>query len=390
MPNLMTIDIWSYDPSPEQFMKDYLMMFAADKDSILSKQDHIEILFMYVLNKFSTGGKQAAFLSLLTPFLGDGSKTTLTTNCNILEKQTPSPVSIHKAMMLRLLSRNTSLIEGCFNIQTLGKSLLNNDSLSTLEELISKLKEQDQSVNARNGAKTANARNGANGATKTVNGTKVATNKEANAMASNANKRKDGVPKTYVSEKISATAQTDVEKKNSLNFFTSGMFLGICFKHNNVFYPFQSAYHSLNIDQRKMVIIQYNPQQPYGNTLQQNYKIINMPPPSIETIINKVVELTRLPVLHIDTLKIYNGVYQEPIIPSGYEKNAVKSAKNFELALLILEAVKTDQSGGGVNGKVFYKGYYYKVRTESRRKFIRTKHEGDVPLSHVKKQKNKK
>jgi hypothetical protein len=50
--------------------------------------------------------------------------------------------------------------------------------------------------------------------------------------------------------------------------------------------------------------------------------------------------------------------------------------------------MNNDKFGGGI--KVLYKGYYYKVRIEGRRKFIRTKHEGDVPLSQVKKQKMQK
>lgn len=40
--------------------------------------------------------------------------------------------------------------------------------------------------------------------------------------------------------------------------------------------------------------------------------------------------------------------------------------------------------GGAPSAKVLYKGYYYKVRTQGRRRYITTKHEGDVPLSKVK------
>lgn len=56
--------------------------------------------------------------------------------------------------------------------------------------------------------------------------------------------------------------------------------------------------------------------------------------------------------------------------------------------LLEMKEMKEKKSLLRVQGgsqKVFYKGYYYKIRTEARSKFILTKHEGKVLLSAVKK-----
>lgn len=47
------------------------------------------------------------------------------------------------------------------------------------------------------------------------------------------------------------------------------------------------------------------------------------------------------------------------------------------------------QQGGNTSAKkILYKGYYYKLRTEGKRTFIRTKHEGEVSLSIIKKRTN--
>ena len=50
------------------------------------------------------------------------------------------------------------------------------------------------------------------------------------------------------------------------------------------------------------------------------------------------------------------------------------------------------QQGAGATTKILYKGYYYKIRTEGRKKFILTKKEGQVSLADAKKwlKKNKK
>jgi hypothetical protein len=47
---------------------------------------------------------------------------------------------------------------------------------------------------------------------------------------------------------------------------------------------------------------------------------------------------------------------------------------------------------GAATAKILYKGYYYKIRVEGRKKFILTKKEGQVSLADAKKwlKKNKK
>jgi hypothetical protein len=53
---------------------------------------------------------------------------------------------------------------------------------------------------------------------------------------------------------------------------------------------------------------------------------------------------------------------------------------------------KQPQNAGSATAKILYKGYYYKIRTEGRKKFILTKKEGQVSLADAKKwlKKNKK
>lgn len=69
------------------------------------------------------------------------------------------------------------------------------------------------------------------------------------------------------------------------------------------------------------------------------------------------------------------------------DKTHLKQYQTFTKGISIegLEQKIKDLEQKGGFGKVFYKGYYYKIRIAGSKKFILTKHEGEVPLHLVKK-----
>jgi hypothetical protein len=230
-------------------------------------------------------------------------------------------------MQTRLLSIDTDLIKSCQVVEGLIKSLgleksmSNSTTQKTFEGIVENLINEDKSINTT--MKNTNAKTNAN--------TNVNSSLKTNSGATT---------QVYEGKSISEPKMhKQIMDENSLDYTVSGMFIGVCFKHENRYVPFQAAYHSLQ--DKKFVIIKYKPTFPYGNTLENNYQIVNMPFPSLDSVIQKTVELTELPVLHFDTMMVYNGdIVELPKVQSGYAKNDAKSAHNYKLAIKIVDLLK--------------------------------------------------
>lgn len=129
----------------------------------------------------------------------------------------------------------------------------------------------------------------------------------------------------------------------------------------------------------------------------------NNDPQKIMCLINTFINKTGINNCNIEYIRI--TPYSQPsqnIIPSPHGALWYKSIDNkVKLVIRQMRSICTDekeihdlfekmflarQQGGNIStSKIFYKGYYYKLRKEGKRTFILTKHEGEVSLSIIKK-----
>lgn len=357
--NKLISDKPRYD-NPKELILDYMMLMKSSfvKGNVDLTRIHSNISNVLELQQ-SNAVWMKKFMILLRFIFGHLNKTSVTTNCYYLSDN-PRISEIVNSMILRLRSIDTRLINSC--TPTLrGFFLENTVGREGLDRTLEGIFGAAQAPVARPAAVSHPA----------------AQQQHVPAKPNNDN---TGVTIAKFHETIT--------KSNAY----------MLFQHNKQDYV-ACALEAIDAATGKHFILWYFGLKPPGYKIIFNQGQSSLPPlpksmlnPSVirkaldeyarDAIANKNRTLRSDKQIAQQALAVYdisNGVWPVAITNVTF---ANSGNGFFGRPIDILNAIygKIPKNGGGV-AKVLYKGYYYKVRTDGRRKFIRTKHEGDVALA---------